>query len=345
MKMNKTVMTILCLLYNSIWLWALLHEPALSERMKPIQSDVRKCPCKFVIVSSVTAPPLDFTVQSFGAGSQRQLEKVDRVFSRTGQTSKHAFRRDGSLSYHKIEIPLKITAAISVRESGNVSVSPSSRVSIIQEIHQLKPCPVLLPQHPPRNALDDLPVRIVGGQYANETLAKSLVFFKTTTSGGSAYCSGTIIGKRRAVTAAHCAISTSSEVYIGGTIGNPPNGIENKVVANKTHPEYNPDSGTSVQYDLAIIDLQDDVPFPEAIAKVNKDNMLSPETVVRAVGYGVTTPNTAFATDDFYLFQVDFYTLSFQQCELQYEDIAVPSSDRNICAGRSDRDGCGVWYV
>lgn len=230
-----------------------------------------------------------------------------------------------------------------VRERAGGGVSTRTRIVWVQRASDA--CSSLIAKDPPR-AVRTRSARIVGGLPANDRLAASLVFLVTPDSVDGrpveAYCSGTLIGPRTVVTAAHCAVNGETLAVVGERVITSDVRAVYEVESWVRHPLHKGDGGDVVQYDIALVFLKLNVTDGVDYMPYNKDAALPPpDAYVRSVGYGVSADD---GSDVGLLRQVDLVAQSDRECEVRHVRVNVElNSDRILCAGRTDRDGCGIW--
>lgn len=334
--------TLVSIIYFSLLIPTPLASTALLQQ-------TRHCPCDFFVRTPARGGPFDFVLSPL-RDERTQLSKTLHTLSRFNQTKLTSHRSTSEHAYHRLWVPVHGKVLLTVHTLGDVSDTrrnSSEQAYILPDEKQFDTCDVLIPQDPP-DRFRNPTARIVGGLPANRQLAKSLVFlFTEVQSGGQSalgMCTATIIGPRTLITAAHCKGSGRTEVIIGKERIR---GDEKsyQVESFNIHPRYTGDDVSKiVQFDIAIINLAQNITGDFKIMKYNKnDSLPKAEGVVRSVGYGVTYEG---GQDYGVLLQVDLIAQSDRECETRHERVdIVLDSDRILCAGRTNRDGCGIWYV
>ncbi|XP_044726943.1 brachyurin-like [Chrysoperla carnea] len=107
--------------------------------------------------------------------------------------------------------------------------------------------------------------RVVGGQEAAKNQFPYQVGLYVDLGYGTAFCGATLISKKFAMTAAHCASGAYGfELVLGAhTIGAPEAGSITVTSSKaKVHPNYDP---YNIENDIAIIELDEEVPLNEQI--------------------------------------------------------------------------------
>lgn len=315
-----------------------------------LSQEVRQCPCDFIVRTGLEEGPIHLVLTA-ARGGRPQLSSALHRFSRFNQTTRGAYRRRAEYAYHRVWVPVRGRVRLSVHSVPSVHplhgpqrtavapyILPDKRISDV--------CPDLISDDRP-DLSRFAATRIVGGRPANKRLAKSLAFlYAEVVKDGqvtSAVCSGTLIGPHTIVTAAHCKTGGKTVAAVGET--EIVRGVTLYEVESFTvHPRYSDDISESVQFDIAIVNLAKNVSEQFKPVKYNKnDTVPESSALVRSVGYGVTAQDGGdFGT----LLQVDLIAMSDRECEDRHVRVDVElDSDRILCAGRPERNGCGIWYV
>lgn len=198
-------------------------------------------------------------------------------------------------------------------------------------------CEVALPETIGR--VDTVQPRIVGGHVPHSSLRTHMAAFVLV---DQFVCSGSVIGKRWVLTAAHCDINTQYSVVIGGQAAG--QGEYRSIRRVWPHPAYG-GMRQDNQYDLMLIELAEDVPEGTRIVKVNANNSVPLDgSYVRASGYGRTTQKST----DLLLRQVDVPVVPMYKCKRNYgtyNGLLARSldGDLQLCAGL-DEGGCDACH-
>lgn len=170
------------------------------------------------------------------------------------------------------------------------------------------------------SSLDEVRSDIVGGQATSALPAVGAL-----TRFGSSFCTGTLIGPRKVVTAAHCleGVSASSIRFaIGPNAGNPEASL--RVASITPHPQYN---RFSLANDIGFVTLADDAPVAPMKTLPSMNGSFVGQSLV-FVGYGVNNgfSQTGGGVKRF----VSMAISSVSATTFRYDD-----RDRNTCNGDS----------
>lgn len=276
------------------------------------------------------APLLDFHVR------RRLSASPDPSLSLFNRSSAQASARDAIFTYHvfSIDQPSRISVHVKLHDP-SVSYGNNAHVHI-QALRQGVRCPVILEEHQPR---------IVGGQAVNSDLKNYLAFITIPTLNGVRACSGTIVGPRLVITAAHCGVDMDSTVYIGGKQGNPSDGAKYAVESVQAHVDFSIGSEKRFRYDISVLTLVADVPESALFMKVNVNTSVPIDgSVVRAAGYGILRHEDEFSNPKSQLHQVDMPIVPRKTCEKAYDSRGLNIDyGFQLCAGYFNQGGCDSW--
>ncbi len=172
---------------------------------------------------------------------------------------------------------------------------------------------------------------IVGGRPAGPGLAKSVVGVYDLDT--RELCTGTLIGPRMVLTAAHCihSVENNIQVLFGNDLSNG-TALAIHAMAIKIHPQYAKNKNRfDNRFDIALVKLEDDPPdYYRPMSLPSKDMTISKEETTFLVGYG----KTQFAANDSKLLRMTFLngvSTSKQEIEFVLERVA----GRGTCKGDS----------
>jgi endonuclease G len=179
--------------------------------------------------------------------------------------------------------------------------------------------------------------RIFGGVQATAGEIPSCVAVGTDFSRLTNCCSGTLVGPRIVVTAAHCseclaAGQTRMQVYFGLDANNPD---LNKVYSGTffAHPTWNPNTGKD---DIAVIVLDKAVPTTDGCAVgIATDADIHGATKVRIAGFGLTDKSVQSV-----LFTADAPIISYDCADVQASTTVGCNSGTELAAGGGGIDSC-----
>lgn len=314
------------------------------------------CPCHISVavrrdVSDRPHPPLHILVAPAFATSATSF---DRRLSRLNCTADRATTSDALFVYHAVTISHRalISVSVSLPGHGRRTVQPH-RLHISATRRQAVRCPVILEPHRRRAAnpssssssSSSTDPRIVGGRpvSARNDLRSYLAFIAIPSSDGSRACSGTLISEWHVVSAAHCGIDTFSTVFLGGTQGNPSDGMRFGIASVSTHPRFaTSNTERRFRYDIAVITLVARAPSSLRHMRVNVNTSVPIDrSVVRAAGYGILRHEGSFSNPSAKLHAVDVPVVPEATCERVYGERNLNVNyDFQVCAGYYGRGGC-----
>lgn len=331
------------------------------KRVLVSASKERQCPCTFYVLAPIDGPRLDFVV-SLPTSPRHQWRKRGQAFHSTQY-------RDNLHTLHRIHVPSHHTTRLSVFAHRNTSVTTpflsSSNSSsfpsfstltdayVLPNTDRLSTCPVFLKPQPPHDYSSSQTNRIIGGLPINWELASYIVRFQTYALDDAGrpvlyYCSGTLISPQIAITAAHCNLTTSTEVVhiVPDGSGTTLLGMRNNVSSFHPHPSYDSTltTGQNSKYDIAYVRLTYASPSGARYMKINTNNDVPlAQSVVRVAGFGATVPTQMPNRDDFGFHQVDILVISNELCAYTHSRINVDlDPTRLLCAGNL-YNRCGFW--
>lgn len=201
-------------------------------------------------------------------------------------------------------------------------VSPSLRGLIVSD-------------SPSRNQIP----KIIGGQTVND--ADRYPYFALMN--GSGQCGAVLISKRFVLTAAHCVgIDNDFEIGISERLsfveawytGSDTGGTEYPFKSGIVHPGY---KARSVSSDIALYELEQDVPDSIPYIKLEKDKVEAKGTPMTVIGFGDTNPGAIDILSDVLLqTTVDFVPRG--ECNSKMGDTIGPDM---LCAYTEGEDSCG----
>ncbi|XP_055912243.1 trypsin 3A1-like [Eupeodes corollae] len=168
--------------------------------------------------------------------------------------------------------------------------------------------------------------RIVGGKSANDI---DLPWMVSIRSSGRHICGGSIINKRTILTAAHCLKYTDSKL-LKIRVGSKMKSSGGKLVAVKSVSSHSGFLSSTMDYDIGIIRLADDLEFsdsvqPIALPAAGEDVAEGASAIVS--GWGFYTP---FGPEAQYLQYAEVPIINQATCNRLFQNVIT---DRMVCAG------------
>lgn len=190
----------------------------------------------------------------------------------------------------------------------------------------------------PENPNESLSNRIIGGD-AVEELAPFMVSIQIQRNNGYAHvCGGTIIGRHKVLTAAHCfdalPLDANWRVYYGNNnlndAGNPDSTANTSAIEGvHRHPEYVPGSFLN---DVAVVHVSE--PFnatPINIATPSTEPVFDGLVTGEVFGWGVTDENSNVLSNTLQSVEVPFQTQA--TCQSTFPTSEAVSTGDSFCAG------------
>ncbi|PXF45845.1 Mite allergen Der p 3 [Gracilariopsis chorda] len=182
---------------------------------------------------------------------------------------------------------------------------------------------------------------VVAGTPVSDRLIRSYMVAISSSSGS---CSGTVIGSRWILTAAHCRVRVGAHALIGGTTNL--NGVTYTVRRFIAHPQYKVSLDGNVEaHDIALVET-DRLRHGGAVKVSMNEEGPDEGRFVRASGFGQIAEDWISGSER-PLLQVDIPMVSFKSCVRAFArygagDFARALRGRShICAGYDDDDCSG----
>ncbi|ADD44884.1 trypsin-like serine protease [Stackebrandtia nassauensis] len=186
---------------------------------------------------------------------------------------------------------------------------------------------------------DDVGTDIVNGELASYTERPSLITGLRVGGGGpqGSSCTASVVGKRQILTAAHCMIDVGgAKSYLYGDDDLSSAGDEkwkSPVTKFTPHPDYGGSGGWRTGYDVAIVEVADDIPVPESdwakFATSADADLSQPGRDSLTYGWGKTAANGTMG-------RLKKTTLPINDADsCQVFDVTV-NPELMICAGYDD---------
>ncbi|KAI0566062.1 hypothetical protein FGB62_12g235 [Gracilaria domingensis] len=182
---------------------------------------------------------------------------------------------------------------------------------------------------------------VVAGTEVNDLTIRLYMASIRSSSGA---CSGTVIGRRWILTAAHCQVREGGEALVGGNTNL--NGASYRVNRFIAHPEYRLSQEGQVEAnDIAVIETD---LMKHGSAVLLNMNGKGPDAgrFVRASGYGQIAEEWTSSSERM-LLQVDIPIVSFKRCIQAFVSYGAPEFARalqsrsHMCVGYADDDCAG----
>ncbi|CAN8074555.1 unnamed protein product [Agarophyton chilense] len=181
---------------------------------------------------------------------------------------------------------------------------------------------------------------VAGTEVSDLTIRLYMVSIRSS----SGACSGTVIGPRWILTAAHCQVREGGEALIGGNTNL--NGASYRVKRFIAHPDYTLSLAGQVEAnDIAVIET-DSMKHGRPVLLNFNEKGPDPGRFVRASGYGQVAEDWISAIERT-LLQVDIPIVSFKRCVQAFASYGAPEFARalqsrsHLCAGYADDDCAG----
>lgn len=251
---------------------------------------------------------------------------------------------------------------------------------------QSRECPLLLPLNEPTtqrsldpfrgnlSAANEINPRIIWGSDISPTLLPYMAALFISIRGSDSFiCTAIVVAPRLLITAAHCIVGLNDGTtfvpfdvadyivaYFGAEKTSTKSATKRNIISRVPHPNYDFDDFSTYEYDIAYLNLDEDVPDGNKFMKVNSNfSNPVPGSAVRNIGYGVqryySNQNvySGYDNEDDTAQQVDFPVVNYTYCDHMWKKLqegvpddvtVVVSRNFHICAGYLN-GGCSSWYV